>query len=205
MTREETIKILMVMQAAYPNYKPQDKTVAVNVWTEMLNDLPYSQVIAALKAYIQTDKTGFVPSIGEIRDKVQMLFCENEELNENESWTLVLKAIQNSTYHAEEEFEKLPPVIQRSVGSPKQLREWAMMENVDGKTLSVLQSNFQRVFQVEQNRAKSIKKLSPDLSKMIKEKPIPKIEKLNDSIETHFTPSEAPSDMYEQLKERWNQ
>ena len=55
MTRDETIKILMVVQAAYPNYKPQNKTVAVNVWTEMLSDIPYEQVSVAVKAYIQTN------------------------------------------------------------------------------------------------------------------------------------------------------
>ena len=32
MTREETIKALMTIQAAYPNYKPPDKTVTVNTW-----------------------------------------------------------------------------------------------------------------------------------------------------------------------------
>lgn len=168
MTREETIKILMVMQAAYPNYKPQDKTVAVNVWAEMLGDIPYEQVSAALKAYIQTDKNGFAPGIGDIREKAQMLFGEDAEINETEAWSLVLKAIRRSTYYSDEEFAKLPPVIQRSVSSPRQLREWATLEDVDGKTLTVIQSNFQRTFRTEQQKERERNKLSQDVLKLMK-------------------------------------
>lgn len=176
MTREETIKILMVMQAAYPNYKPQDKTVAVNVWAEMLGDIPYKQVSAALKAYIQTDKNGFAPGIGNIREKVQMLFGEDVEINETEAWSLVLKAIQRSTYYSDEEFAKLPPVVRRAVSSPRQLREWATLEGVDGKTLTVIQSNFQRTFRTEQQKERERNKLSQDVLKLMKPLNNPQIE-----------------------------
>ena len=205
MKRDETIKILMVMQAAYPNYKPQDKTIAVNVWTEMLGDIPYEQVSTALKAYIQTDKNGFAPCIGDIRDKVQMLFNSNKELNETEAWSLVLKAIRRSTYYSEEEFLKLPEIIQRSVGSPRQLKEWATLEDVDGKTLTVLQSNFQRTFREEQQREREKWKLSPDVAKMIREKEIPQVEQKETlSIEEQRIMAEesarpAPDDFREKL------
>lgn len=205
MTREETIKILMVMQAAYPNYKPQDKTVAVNVWAEMLGDIPYEQVSAALKAYIQTDKNGFAPGIGDIREKVQILFGEDVEINETEAWSLVLKAIRRSTYYSEEEFLKLPDIIQRSVGSPRQLREWATLEDVDGKTLTVLQSNFQRTFRAEQQKERERQKLSPDVSRMIRENPIPHIKQGKTlSIEERRMIAEsmarpAPDNMHERV------
>ena len=205
MTREETIKILMVIQAAYPNYKPQDKTVAVNVWAEMLGDIPYEQVSAALKAYIQTDKNGFAPGIGDIREKVQMLFSEDVEINETEAWSLVLKAIRRSTYYSEEEFLKLPDIIQRSVGSPRQLREWATLEDVDGKTLTVLQSNFQRTFRAEQQKEREKQKLSPDVSRLIHENPIPHIKQGKTlSIEEQRMIAEsmakpAPDNMHERV------
>ena len=63
----------MMVQAAFPNYKPPDKTVAVNTWFLMLSDYPYQQVQMALKAYIATDTSGFAPSIGQIIDKMQMI------------------------------------------------------------------------------------------------------------------------------------
>ena len=175
-TRDETIKILMVVQAAYPNYKPQDKTVAVNVWTEMLADIPYEQVSTAVKAYIQSDKSGFAPSIGDIREKVHNIFAEEDELNETVAWSLVLKAIRRSTYYSDEEFAKLPATVQRAVASPKQLREWATLEDVDGKTLTVIQSNFQRTFRTEQQRERERHKLSPDVLRLMHHLNNPQIE-----------------------------
>lgn len=176
MTRDETIEILMVVQAAYPNYKPQDKTVAVNVWTEMLADIPYEQVSTAVKAYIQSDKSGFAPSIGDIRERVRDIFSEKDELNETAAWSMVWKAIRNSGYHAEEEFAKLPPVIQRTVHSPSQLREWSLLEDIDGNTVSVLQSNFQRTFRAEQQRERERHKLSPDVMRLMHHLNNPQIE-----------------------------
>ena len=168
MTRDETIKILMVIQAAYPNYKPQDKTVAVNVWTEMLSDIPYEQVIVAVKAYIQTNTSGFAPSVGDVREKVRDIFLKSDDLNETAAWSLVLKAIRRSTYYSEEEFAKLPDTVQRVVASPKQLREWATLEDVDGKTITVIQSNFQRTFRAEQQKERERNKISPDVLKLMR-------------------------------------
>lgn len=176
MTRDETIKILMVIQSAYPNYKPPDKTVAVNVWAEMLSDIPYEKASAAVKMYIQTDTSGFAPSVGDVRERVCDIFAKKDDLNETAAWSLVLKAIRRSTYYSEEEFAKLPATVQRAVASPKQLREWATLEDVDGKTLTVIQSNFQRTFRVEQQRERERNKLSPDVLKLMRPLNNPKIE-----------------------------
>ena len=176
MTRDETIKILMAIQAAYPNYRPQDKTVAVNVWAEMLSDIPYEQVSIAVKAYIQTDTSGFAPSVGDIREKVRDIFSKKDDLNETAAWSLVMKAIRRSTYYSEEEFAKLPPVVRRAVASPKQLREWATLEDVDGKAMTVIQANFQRTFRMEQKREWERNKLSPDILKLMNPIITPRIE-----------------------------
>ena len=66
MTRDETIQILMMVQAAYPNYKPSDKTVAINTWNLLLSEYSYSQVESGLRAYILSDTSGFAPSIGQL-------------------------------------------------------------------------------------------------------------------------------------------
>lgn len=131
-TRDETINILMMIQAAYPSFKVPNKTIAVNTWHSLLSEYKYSQVGASLKRYIQTNKNGFAPSIGQIIDGISEIFSEDEE-NEMKAWMLVQKAIRNSTYHADEEFDKLPRIIQKAVSHPRQLQEWAMMENVDGR------------------------------------------------------------------------
>lgn len=175
MTRDETIKILMVVQAAYPNYNPQDKTITVNLWSEMLEEFSYQQVVAALKSYIRTDKSGFAPSIGDVVDKVQAIFGEESE-NDAEAWGLVWKAIKSSGdfERAKHNFENLPETIQRSVGSPGQLREWALTQNLN---IEVVSSNFRRTYRTELQRKQEIQKLSPDVLKLINSSNSSQIEK----------------------------
>ena len=211
MTRDETIKILMVIQAAYPNYKPPDKTVAVNVWAEMLSDIPYEKVSAAVKMYIQTDTSGFAPSVGDVRERVCDIFAKEDDLNETAAWSLVLKAIRRSTYYSEEEFSKLPPILQRSVSSPRQLKEWATMEDVDGKTLTVIQSNFQRTFREEQRREHERNKLSQDLLKLMRPINNPKIENKPKTLSiqeqreiAENNASYPPDDLMDRVKKMWN-
>lgn len=164
MTREETIELLMMVQAAFPNYKPQDKTVAVNTWFLMLSDYPYQQVQMALKAYIATDTSGFAPRIGQIIDKIQMI-TNPAELNEMEAWSLVSKALRNGNYKSREEFEKLPDLVKEAVGSPENIHNWAQsdIKNIE----SVIQSNFIKSYRLVMSRQKEIQKLPKDIKSMI--------------------------------------
>ena len=127
MTRDETKKILMVVQAAYSNFNPPDRTVTVDTWYRFLSDYTYDQVDAAVDTYIRSDTSGFAPDIGKVIEKLQTLFMENS-LNEMAAWGMVLRAIRNSGYHAEEEFARLPVTVQKAVVSPGQLREWALAD-----------------------------------------------------------------------------
>lgn len=174
MTRDETINILMSIQAAYPSFRVPDKTVAVNTWYSLLGEYEYSQVSAALKKYIQTNKSSFAPSIGQIIDSISEIYSKDDE-NEMEAWVLVQKAIRNSTYHADEEFDKLPEIVQKAVSNPRQLQEWAMMENIDGRAWNVMQSNFMRTYRAEAEKEKNMRKLSPDLLNLISQKDKEKI------------------------------
>lgn len=166
MTHTETKKILAVIMVSYPNYKPLDIELTVTTWKDMLSAYSYEQVNMALKAYIQTDTSGFPPAIGQIIEKLQ-LFNKSDELNEFAAWQMVLKAMRNSIYHSEEEFAKLPSAVQKAVVSPGQLREWAMAEDIDGTWMNVTQSNFMRTYRVEAAKEKEMQKLSPDLLKLV--------------------------------------
>lgn len=145
MTRDQVIDLLMVIQAAYPNYNPQDKTIAVNTWHMMLADYDYQVVMAAVKTCIATNKSGFAPSIGEVINCIQSITTP-DDMSESEAWSMVRKAIGNSAYHCLEEFDQLPVAVQKAVGSPSQLRSWAMDEEFNE---SVASSNFMRAYRTE--------------------------------------------------------
>lgn len=164
MTRDETIKLLMVIQSAYPNFKPPDKTVAVDTWYTMLKDMDYNVVQMGLRAYITSDTSGFAPSIGQLINTIY-LTQNPQELNEMEAWALVSKALRNGYYGAVEEFDNLPPLVQKAVGTPDNLRNWsqANTESVE----NVIQSNFMRSYRTVVKREEEIKKMPVDVQALI--------------------------------------
>lgn len=147
MTKTETIKIMAVLRAAYPQYyakqSDEDLQGIVNLWAEMFDDEPYEVVAMATKALIKTRTSTFPPTIGEINERIQQI-VQPEQDTAMEAWGAVIKAIRNGNYGYREEFEKLPPLAQKIVGSPNQLREWALM---DSETInSVVASNFRQSY-----------------------------------------------------------
>lgn len=174
-----TVKEFGFLADAIKTYFPRDNVLptenAMRLWYSELKDIPYQLAHTALRKYVSTNK--FAPTIADIREQVAELNNQNEEeLNETAAWSLVLKAIRRSTYYSEEEFAKLPATVKRAVASPKQLREWATLEDVDGKTLTVIQSNFQRTFRAEQQRERERSKLSPDVLRLMRPLNNPQIE-----------------------------
>ena len=151
MTREDTIKILSVLRGAYPAFyrdiTKQEAESTIALWESMFDEEPYELVAAAVKAFISGDGKGFPPAIGQIKERIRQITTP-EEMTEQEAWSLVSKALRNSTYGSEEEFAKLPPDIRSVVHDPGQLRQWAMSPADDVET--VIASNFMRSFRVKQ-------------------------------------------------------
>ena len=147
MNRTETLAIMSVLKAAYPRYYAdmtyKDADGVVNLWTEMFADDPAPVVAMAVKSLIATDTKGFPPHIGAVKDAIVKI-QKPKEMTEQEAWGLVSKALRNGIYGANEEFEKLPPVVQKIVGNSAQLTEWAMMDS--DVVQSVVASNFMRSY-----------------------------------------------------------
>ena len=175
MTREDTQKLLLAIEAAYPNFKPENPTLTVDTWLWALEEYPASAVKAALQIYIKTNNTGFAPSVS------QLIGCmyapkNNEQLSEGEAWALVKKAIQNGNYGSEEEFEALPPIVQRAIGGSQMLRQWAQTDSDEVNT--VIMSNFQRAYRAELSRKEFYDSVPPELADIIRgitEKVAPRI------------------------------
>lgn len=159
----ESKKIIASMMASFPNYNPDDVDITAETWSKMLSDYTYEQISVALKSYILSDKSGFAPSIGQLVDKVHTITTP-QHLNEMEAWSLVSKAIRNSGYHSVEEFAKLPPLVQKAVGQPEQLRTWAIDEDYSEEVVS---SHFVRCYRSELERANEISKMPVEAKRMI--------------------------------------
>lgn len=168
MTREETIKILTVLKTAYPHsFKEltrRDAENMIDLWAVMFASESYEEVNAAVGALISTRTVGFSPTVGEVKEKLQSLKAANI-LPEQEAWALVSKACANGLYGYKKEFAKLPPEVQRAVGAPEQIREWAKL---DADTVqSVVASNFMRNYRAQQAREKERAMLPPEIQKVL--------------------------------------
>lgn len=164
-----TAKEFGLLADAIKTYFPRDNVLptenALRLWYAELKDIPYQIAYAAIRKYVLTNK--FAPTIADIREQAAELYNQREgDISENTAWQLVWKAICNSGYHAEEEFEKLPETVKRAVGSASQLRQWGLSE-VNDNTISYWKSDFQRIYRLEQQKELERRKLSPDVLKLI--------------------------------------
>lgn len=164
MDRTQTIKILAVLKSAYPhafqNMTKTDGEAMLNLWVAMFTEESYEEVNAAIGALISTRTVGYTPTIGEVKEQIRKLH-HHSDLDENAAWVLVSRACRNGSYHSIEEFNKLPPDVQRTVGSPEQLKQWAKMDA--DVVESVVASNFKKAFRVQAERAAEISKLPPQI------------------------------------------
>ena len=142
MTLQDTSKILDILKANYQNWTADRNTLIL--WSQMFADDPVQEVAAAVKAFIVQDVKGFPPVIGQI--KQLMLKVKSNDIGEGEAWMMIRKAIGNGIYGSYEEFDKLPKILQRVVGSPDQLEQWALL--TDGLD-TVVQSNVKRAYRQE--------------------------------------------------------
>ena len=172
---EESRRIMAAIRTAYPTYyhdmSESELIQAVKLWAEMFEDDPARDVAAAVKAYMATDTRGFPPSIGQIKAKMQTIGTP-DHLPETAAWALVRKAIADSIYHANEQFDTLPETVRACV-TPDLLREWAMDES---SSEQVIASNFMRSYRQAVEYQKEFDALPTDIKKLIEDKALKRLE-----------------------------
>lgn len=147
MDRAETLKIMAVLRAAYPQYygrqSREELDAAVGLWRRIFEAESYELMSAAVLAHIAGDASGFPPPPGKIKAAVWAI-ANPGAMTELEAWMLVKKALRNSAYEAMKEYRGLPADIQAVLGSPATLREWCVID--DDRVNTVIASNFQRSY-----------------------------------------------------------
>lgn len=161
MEREEFKILVKAMKATYPDPKFIPDKDAFDVWFDFLKDMDYKTLSNALGRHICTSK--FPPTIADLRE--QALKNNTDAMNGEQAWALVFKAVENSNYNSQEEFDKLPPIVQKSIGSPANLRELALMptETVN----SVEKSHFLRTYDAEVRREREFNQMPESVRNLI--------------------------------------
>lgn len=155
MNKEETIQVLAILKRAYPFFykdiTKQDAEDILSLWHHMFEDDDVLLVINAVKTFIASDDKGYPPVIGVIKKKMREI-SQPETMTELEAWTCIKKAVRNSLYNSKQEYDNLPPSIQRLIGDHNVLREWAFIDTTQFET--VVQSNFMRSFKEKNEQEK---------------------------------------------------
>ena len=166
MTEDDCAKILMTIDACYPNFNVNNDSIEYTkkAWNVFLKDFEYKEIETALRIYIMTSGSAFAPSVSELiaaaRKPKQLT-----EIGAEEAWPQVRKAIRNSLYNSEEGFAALPELAQKVVGSPNQLRTWGMMESREIDT--VIWSNFKKSYEALQKRTNDYAALPKDVQQLL--------------------------------------
>lgn len=166
MDREDFGKLVVTMKTVYTKPEFLADEYSINVWYKLLRDIDYKTASLALEKHMMSSP--FPPTIADLRTaavEFQGAVNGTEELSELSAWSLVRKAVRNSNYNAEREYERLPDAVRIAVGSPDNLREMAAMpiETVE----SVEQSHFIRAYRAIMSREKELQKLSPAVRQLL--------------------------------------
>lgn len=147
MTKQDTYKAMAMLQAIYPDafraMSEESAKLKVELWHDQFKDEPAALVTEAIKAFISSDVRGFMPVPGQIKEQLSRI-RNHDGLSEQDAWDLVLNALRNSSYSSVGEYAKLPEDIQRAVGSPNMLKDWAIIPFDQLQT--VVASNFKREY-----------------------------------------------------------
>ena len=162
MTREETIGILSILKASYPNFYKEltkkDAETTINLYVEIFSNTETNLVATAIKELIQHQN--YPPTIADIKNKIDELTQPYEE-TEAELWEKYKKIIQSGYYGDRTEFDALPEAIKSYLGNnPNRINELGMMESATFN--SVEKGIFLKQIKVIKERAKSIRMMLPE-------------------------------------------
>ena len=165
MTKDEFTKLAKILRTVYTADKFLQTKEALEIWYRLLQDIPYQPALAAVELYITSNK--FPPTIADIREKayeVKEKASGKPSLSEGEAWALVKKALTRSIYYYDEEWEKLPPEIQKAMGSAMNLHDIAASDDVN---MQVEESLFSRRYRAEIEKAREEEKMHPKIKELI--------------------------------------
>lgn len=166
MTKEEFKEIVRYLRSLYTDPKFIPDKYAFEAWYSVLGDLDARTASIAVVEVARTLERGAFPQPGMIW-QTAMKNITVPQMPFDEAWDLLLHAIQRGIYHAEEEFSKLPEIIQKTIVSPDWIREAAMEDKDDLQ--NVRKSLFRRSYEAMQKRERDKAMLGDDLRKAIEE------------------------------------
>lgn len=121
MTYDETKKLLGVLKANYRasfnGWTSEEGLAFLNLWASVFADIPYNIVYAAVYSIILESTSKWMPTIGEVTDRIKQLVLTDAEEEAVTAWNSVMRFIHN--YHSDdyaEHFGELSEITRKIIG-----------------------------------------------------------------------------------------
>lgn len=121
MTPQETKKLFMILMVSYPKFYPAEEKeklrLTIELWTEMLADVPFEVAQIATKKLIL--ESAFPPTISDVRKQIADITADpNDKIDSSTAWGEVMKAIRIYGYpRPKEALESMSPRTRKTVES----------------------------------------------------------------------------------------
>ena len=147
-------------EKAYPLDNPKQMAKISNLWHTMFKDDDPAEVLIAVKNCIATLQ--FPPKIADIKTRIAQNRMAGQ-MTEMEVWNMIRKAVEesNSRENSQKIYDRLPKIVQRTVGSASQLRAWRSVE--DSQFETVVASNCMRSYRTLAQREAGYYALPEDM------------------------------------------
>ena len=167
MNKQEAAKFVLKIKARYPNayakFDAESMLAVIETWTDDFSNVPYEVADAALKQFVLNDTQGFPPTSGQLMYYIDKAM-HPEDQNGEEAWLEVKRSARNDPDAAEEQFGRLPKVIQKTIGSPRFLVELGRAEESED---AVRKSLFMRTFNETMKREREDRMLPSAIRKLL--------------------------------------
>lgn len=169
MTREETSACLKVLRMAYPTFYSKmriaDMRDTLDLWATIFADDDPRIVTAAVRDLIQTHN-GFPPEIADVKNRMRDIIASvTGAATDEDLWIVLMNAVKNGYYGAQEEFQNLPPVLKRWCASPSRLRD---LSHTDTEVLNtVVHGQFLRQIVAMREQEEHRNRIAPELREYI--------------------------------------
>ena len=166
MTKEETLKILATLKAAYPMYyrglNAHDADAVANLWAVQFREDQYKDVAVAVHSLISTRTDTYPPVIGEVKQALREV-TRPDDIPQSAAWDMVMISVRRGIYHAAEDWALLPDIVKEAI-SPEQIKRMATDEDFNE---SVEKSLFYRSYAAVLERHRKGDILPPSLKQAI--------------------------------------
>lgn len=129
MTREETKKILKVLNTAYPEYFSKmtraEKLDQIDLYQTIFGDFPAEIIVSAVCSYIKVNE--YRPTIAGLQKQIDLITAEDE--GAADLWNVLAEACRKGSILTQQEFDALPWPVKRWCGNIGQIKELAMTKS----------------------------------------------------------------------------